>query len=273
MAELSVRIIQTGSVGVDKAVPNRSVSQNSLAYTGLFRSKKNHIEIPVKCFLVTHGQEKILIDAGWDTNVRKHPLRTITFPMWFASKPILKEGEGVDEQLEKLNIRSEDLSYVIMTHLDIDHDSGLRLVKKAPHILASKEEIKAAYSHQIRYVRRPLRGIDLEEIKWDGTYGPYQKSWDVFKDRSTVVFFTPGHSAGSISVKVQKGDDFILIVGDSGYNQESYEKLNVPGPVYSKEEMIKTLQWLNKMRLDSYCKGLLCAHDPSQETKPHLIEL
>ncbi len=274
MAELSVRILQTGTVGVDKAVPNRSVSPNPLAYTGLFRSRKNHIVIPVKCFLIIHPDgHKILIDTGWDSKVRKEPIKTLTFPMWFASKPSLPPKQAVDEQLSLLGIKPEDLDYVILTHLDIDHDSGLRMVKNAPHIMASAPEIKALHSSQVRYVLKPCRGINIEPITWNGSFGPYGKSWDVFNDGRVVVFFTPGHSQGSISIKVQNGSHYLLIVGDSGYNKESWDSLNIPGPVYDKEEMKKTLLWIQAKRSDPFCKAVLCAHDPSSETKPQEIIL
>jgi N-acyl homoserine lactone hydrolase len=274
MADLTVEILQTGTVGVDKAVPNRGVSKSNLAYIGLFRSQKNHIVIPVKCFLITHPSgKKILIDTGWDSNVRKHPLKTITFPMWVASKPYLPPGQAIDEQLKARGIKPADLAYVIMTHMDIDHDSGLRLVKDAPTILLSEEEMKAIHSCQVRYVKKPYRGIKLETIKWDGNYGPYGQSWDVFKDESVIVFLTSGHSEGSLCIKVQKGEKFVLIVGDSGYNEASWDNLNLPGPVFNKEYMKKTLSWIQSQRKSTNCLGVFCAHDDSLKTQPHTVVL
>ena len=119
MTDLSLQILECGQVGVDEAVPNRSVSKNPLAFVGICRSKKkHHIVIPVKCFLITHPSgAKILVDTGWDSRVREHPIKTITYPMWVASKPILPLGEAVDEQLQARLIQPSDLSYVILTHM------------------------------------------------------------------------------------------------------------------------------------------------------------
>jgi N-acyl homoserine lactone hydrolase len=274
MSELAVQIFQTGTVGVDKAVPNRGVSKNPLAYIGLLRSPKNHITIPVKCFLIRHPSGQcLLVDTGWDKAVRTHPIQAITFPMWVASKPVLPKGQAIDEQLASVGLTPSDLSGVLMTHMDIDHDSGLTLVKKAPHIYVSPEEIKALHSHQARYVKKPYRGIPLTPIRWTGDYGPFHHSWDIFEDGSVIAFLTPGHSEGSLCIKVQRGSKFLLIVGDSGYNEDSWEHLNLPGPVYSKKDVLTTLSWIARQRKSPDCLTILCAHDPSEKTKPQSFTL
>jgi N-acyl homoserine lactone hydrolase len=51
----------------------------------------------------------------------------------------------------------KDLAYVLMTHMDIDHDSGLRLVRGARQILVSPQEWAAVHSGQVRYAKRPWK--------------------------------------------------------------------------------------------------------------------
>ncbi|MCH3910134.1 MAG: N-acyl homoserine lactonase family protein [Bacilli bacterium] len=274
MTDLSVRILETGTVTVDKTIQNRGLSKNKLAFVGLFRSKKERITIPVKCFLITHPSGKrILVDAGWDSRVRKHPISTISFPLYFTSKPTLPIGEAVDEQLISNGVQPKDLFAVIMSHMDIDHASGLRLVKDSPKIYLSPEENEAIHSCDPRYSKKTYKGLSLTSIAWNGTYGPFEKSWDVFGDGSVIVFLSSGHSKGSLSIKVEKDGRFILVVGDSGYNEESWEKGYLPGPVYSKEEIKKTLAWIQEQRQKKGCVACLCAHDPSEKTKPQLIVL
>lgn len=227
----------------------------------------------MKCFLITHGTDTVLIDTGWDSAVREHPIKTITYPMWVASKPLLNAGEAVDEQLKNLGITPSSLTYVLLTHMDIDHDSGLRLVKEAPRILLSPEEKKALRSGDLRYVKKPYKDINLETIKWTGSYGPYGKSWDVFGDGEVIVFITPGHTQGSVCVKLERNGKFTLVVGDSGYNEDSWIKGNLPGPVWNKDQMKKTLAWLNEQRQEPNCLGVYCAHDPSKKTRPQRIDL
>ncbi len=263
---IAVDVLNCGRVGVDPAVPGRTVSRSPVAYTGLFRSAKRRIWLPVKAFLIRHPKGNILVDTGWDTNVRRHPVRAISFPMWFASKPMLPDGEGVDEQLAKRGVSINDLHYVIMTHLDIDHASGLRLVKDAPHIMASGEEIVAIHSKQVRYGGSPWRYVSLEEVPYtEDPNAPFNRSWDVFGDGAVLVYDAPGHSQGSLVVKVVGEQGFVLIVGDSGYTPKSWQLGVLPGPVYNKTDMTKTLQWVRSQSELPDCRGILACHDATEK--------
>lgn len=269
---ITIHALNCGEVGVDPAVPDRSVSRNALAYTGLFRSSKYRIWLPVKAFLIDHPKGKVLVDTGWDSKVRAHPIGAISFPMWFASKPRLPEGMAVDEQLDRLGIKPEELDYVVLTHMDIDHDSGLRLVKSARRLLASEEELQAVNSHQIRYVQRPLKKVSLKPIPFkDDITAPFGKSWDMFNDNSIIIYFTPGHSQGSVSLKVSGSNGFALIVGDTGYNRRSWSELCIPGPVYDRQAMKKALIWVQMQGSRKNCLAILAAHDIEEQRS--IIEL
>lgn len=265
---IDVYVLTCGEVGVDPCVPDRGISYNPVAYTGILRSPKRRIWLPVKAFLVIHPKGNILIDTGWDKNVRTHPVRTITFPMWFASKPKLPEGQAVDEQLMKHGIHVADIDYVLMTHMDIDHDSGLSMVKHAKGIYVSSGEWAAAHSLQVRYVRKPWKGIALKTMPFskDGE-APYKKSWDLFGDGTVKVILLPGHSQGSVAVKVAYGGKFLLIVGDTGYDKDSWMKLKLPGPIYDKKMMKKSLKWVKQQSENDNCIAVLASHDSGEKTE------
>ncbi len=269
---IRIHVLNCGEVGVDPAVPDRSVSKSAVAYTGLFRSAKRRIWLPVKAFLIEHPRGNILVDTGWDSAVRARPIRTLTFPLWFASRPLLPEGAAVDEQLAALGLAPKDLDYVLMTHMDIDHDSGLRLVRDARRILVSPEEWAALRSGQARYARRPWKGVPLGRMPLkDDPNAPFGRSWDVWGDGSVLVLLTPGHTQGSVSVRVSGGNGFALIVGDTGYNRDSWASLRLPGPVYDKAVMKNALAWVRRMRQDPGCLAVLAAHDPEETRK--IIEI
>ena len=110
---IKVHVMKCGEVGVDPAVPLRKVSKNPIAYTGLFRSKKRRIWIPVFTYLIVHPKGNVLIDTGWSDQVRTHPIKAEGFALWFASKPSLPVGSAVNEQIEKVGITPKELDYEI----------------------------------------------------------------------------------------------------------------------------------------------------------------
>lgn len=269
---IRIRVLSCGEVGVDPAVPNRSLSKNPLAYTGLFRSAKRRVWIPVKAFLIEHPRGRILVDTGWDSAVRARPVGALSFPLWFTSKPRLPAGAAVDEQLAALGLSPGDLDDVLMTHMDIDHASGLRLVKDARRILVSPGEWAAIHSDRIRYAKRTWAGVPLGLMPLEDDAGaPFGKSWDVYGDGSVRVVLMSGHTQGSVVIEVRGENGFALLVGDVGYNSASWDHLALPGPVYDRERMRRSLAWVAQMRRDPRCLAVLAAHDPDE--KRRIIEI
>ena len=259
-----------GEVGVDPTVPDRSKSVNPLAFTGVLRNPAQRIWLPVKAFLIEHPKGLVLVDAGWNRTVREHPVDALTFPLWFASKPRLPRGQAIDEQLAQLGIAPSDLDYVLMTHLDVDHVSGLPLVRDARHIMASAQEIEESASPDVRYEPRLWRGVGIEPMPLaPDSEAPFDQSWDVFGDGTVLAFLMPGHTAGSVVVQLTGRNGFALVVGDVGYNARSWDELRLPGPVWDRTKMGFGLGWVAGMREDPSCLGVFAAHDAG-ETRTYL---
>ena len=270
---IKLHVLKCGEVGVDPAVPRRDVSRNPLAYTGLFRSPKRRIWLPVFTYLIEHPKGNILIDTSWCKEVRINPVKTESFPLWFASKSKLPQGSAVDEQIAAKGIMVSELDYVILTHMDVDHVNGIQMVKNAKQILASEEELAKSNCRDVRYWKEQWNGIHISKIPFEKAKeeiaGVARKVWDVFDDGTVKVIFTPGHSAGAITVLVQSGGKSILIAGDTGYAKSSWRENKLPGPVYDKKKMREALAWI--LELEQEGTMILASHDP--EVKQQTIEL
>lgn len=266
---IKIHVMKCGEVGVDPAVPTRDVSKNPIAFTGLFRSPKRQIWLPVFTYLIDHPFGNILVDTSWSKDVRTNPRKAESFKLLFASKPNLPEGKSVDEQLISKGITAESLDYVFLTHMDVDHVNGIQSVKDAKHIMASKEEIDAANKGKVRYWKKQWKGIRFDEFLFNEDKKSGKKVFDVFGDGTVSVIFTPGHSAGSITILVKNNDKSVLIAGDTGYLKSSWRELRLPGPVYNKSKMKEALQWINSIEQNS--TTILASHDP--EIEDQIIEL
>lgn len=255
---MQIQTIQTGSTKVSSAVPNRATHRWAYAYTGLFQCRKNRIEVPVKCFYVTVGGHHLLIDTGWSKLVRTKPLKHLGFGLWFASEPVLGEGEAACEQLA-----DKPIDAILMTHLDCDHISGL-FDFTGIDTYASAEEIIYAKRNRLRYggldKSYAFRTIDFAT---DET-APFGKSCDLFGDGMVIAYLTPTHSAGSVIYKLQDSDRFALIVGDNGYSHASWRQGLLPGPLYNADNMRKCLAWLKEQEQQPDCLGIFCAHNPER---------
>ncbi len=129
-----------------------------------------------------------------------------------------------DEQLRALAIEPQSVQRVIMTHLHVDHTSGMRLLPEAEFTCSHEEWAAARRRLAVRngYVAHhlppesPMRLVDLDR---DGEpYGPFPRTLDLLGDGSIRLIATPGHTVGHLSVllRLTHGRQ-VLVLGDAAY--------------------------------------------------------
>lgn len=125
------------------------------------------------------------------------------------------------------------IELAVMTHLHVDHASGMADLPRASFVCSSAEW--RAGSRRLGalpgYVRRQLpdpsrvRKIDFDSAA--APYGPFDRTVDLLGDGSVRLVFTPGHTAGHLSVLVQLRDRQALVAGDALFTRRNLRK-NVP---------------------------------------------
>lgn len=156
--------------------------------------------------------------------------------------------------------------------MDVDHVSGVELVKDAKKILISEEEFNAVTKGNIRYSKRLWEKVNIQYFKMkDSKYGPFKRAFDVFGDDTVVLIDANGHTKGNFITMVKNNDKFILLTADCRYAKDSWERIRLPGPLVDKSNFIESLKWIQTMAKDEECVGVLATHD--NDIKPHVIEL
>lgn len=271
--KIKVHILHTGYVIVDEALPFSDANNRPLAWTGLFRSKKHLVKLPVSVYLIEHPKGLVLIDTGWHTDNRTKQIRNLLF-QYPVNKADLPEGQAIHEQLAALGYKPSDIDYVLMSHMHCDHADGLRLVKDAKHILVSEEEYEAIKKDKMHYLPHEWKDVDLETFKFDNTDdGPKGKSFDLFNDDTIQMVWVPGHSKGLAStvIKSMNSDEFLLLVSDVGYAAKSWEENIKPSVLVDKLDAQESLNWVMKTVKDENCIEAVANHDP--DIKPHTVVL
>lgn len=264
---MKIYVFHTGKVRVDIGVPYKQ--KNPLASLGLFRSKKHQVTLPVSSYLIEHPEGNVLIDTGWDNKYsKKNPNVFLTK----VSKPIIKENESIDYKLNNVGVSPKNLNYVILTHLDFDHTSGLNKVTDARNIIVSNDEIKDSKKYIFRYVKSDWKNVNLKGFDFNNTgIGPVGKSYDLYGDGSILLVSTPGHSHGHLSVVVKNNDKYVIIAGDAVYTHKSWQELKLQGFTVDKKLAMKSIKWINEASRDKRVIEILANHDP--EVKEHIIEI
>jgi N-acyl homoserine lactone hydrolase len=126
-------------------------------------------------------------------------------------------------QLRAIGIGPRDVGRIVMTHLHIDHDGGLKAFPESEILVGPGELARASgIAGRIRgYLpqRWPEDFNPKPLVLDDGPYGPFVLSKRLSADGAIVAVSTSGHTADHLSVIVEDGDKAVFIAGDPSYSE------------------------------------------------------
>ena len=173
----------------------------------------------------------ILVDTGANAGLK-------ALPRWhpyfrFAVRFDIEREQEVGPQLRALGIAPRDVKTVVLTHLHMDHDGGLKDFVSS-EILVSPGELRAAsgLAGQIRgYLpQRWPSGFDPKPLALaDEAYGPFPRSRRLTADGRVVAIPTPGHTPDHISIVIEDGDVAVVLAGDASYTEANLIAGNIDG--------------------------------------------
>jgi glyoxylase-like metal-dependent hydrolase (beta-lactamase superfamily II) len=232
------------------AIPRAYAFRGAAPWSGVLRSQ-------CLAWVVRHPSAGvILIDTGMHADAATDLRRDFGLAMSVLFGG-LKPVAPFDSQLRERGIEPGDVERVVMTHLHVDHTSGMRLLPNARFTIARREwaaatKPRAAAKGYVGHHLPPADRVDLVDFDGGDTV-------DLLGDGSIRLMPTPGHSPGHMSVLV---DDCVLVVGDAAYTLESVHEQRLPLFTADDTRSRKTLREL-KAFADTHPDAILVpTHDP-----------
>ena len=188
--------------------------------------------VPCPAFLVEHPSAgPFLVDTGLHPSVAARPAANLGRVVASLGRPRLEPGEDLPAQLRARGIDPKSIRLVVMTHLHIDHASGMSEFPGATFVVSEPEWIAATTD------RRPLLSgyrpahydyaFDYRTLSYDGdrisSYSTFGRTFDLFGDGSVRLAFTPGHTAGHQAVICHLAERDLVIAGDAIYTYRQLE--------------------------------------------------
>jgi glyoxylase-like metal-dependent hydrolase (beta-lactamase superfamily II) len=145
---------------------------------------------PVLCFLIEHPKGLVLFDTGVSFTTAIDPARYWGDKMARAFDPSVGRGEDLLRQLMDLGYQTDDIDYVVLSHLHIDHAGNIRYFSNADFIV-QEAELAAA-------MKQDAGDSGYSRSDWDYPilYHPVQGRKDLFNDGRIVLELFPGHTPG-----------------------------------------------------------------------------
>lgn len=199
-------------------------------------SPRGRDRLPIVAFLVEHPTVgPLLVDTGFHAGVAADPAQALGRAGGLVFKDLQMEAEqAVPGQLRRRGSDPADVRLVVMTHLHSDHASGISQFPQATFLVSDKEWDAASNAGQTAgYFKRQFdhafdwRLLDFEGEQAD-SFATFGRSFDVFGDGSVRLAFTPGHTAGHLSVILRLKDREALVAGDAIYTMRALRDSVLP---------------------------------------------
>jgi glyoxylase-like metal-dependent hydrolase (beta-lactamase superfamily II) len=195
-------------------------------------------EFPIVAFLVEHPSAgPILIDSGLHPSVavdKKQNLGRL-LAATAAREWRMEPGQALPDQLRERGIEPSEIKLVVMTHLHLDHASGMVQFPGATFVFSKQEweianeprgwrngYVPSHFDHAFDY-----RLLDFDDPDV-GSFAGFGRSFDLLGDGSVRVAFTPGHTMGHMSVILRGPEREVLVVGDAAYTRHALETGHKP---------------------------------------------
>ena len=160
------------------------------------------------------------------------------------------------EELQKMGVETEQIDFIILTHLHWDHSYNLELFPDVP-IYVQKRELQYAVaplpSDSVPYCYDPRSG----KPSW---FTGFQQMRVVDGDMEVApgisLALLPGHTPGIQGVRVETEEGVYLIASDTYPLYENYEKMSPSGIHVDLKEWFASYEKTKKI-----CDFILPGHD------------
>jgi N-acyl homoserine lactone hydrolase len=215
------------------------------------------VDCPTHCVLVETDDGLLLWDTScprdWEERWAPTGLQEF-FPYDHVS-----EAEFLDSRLNALGVGLDQLDYVALSHLHFDHAGNANLFKDMPaRLLCHAAEKEHAFNipglFQGAHLRTDYENLTFETFSGDTEFLP-----------GVTFLETPGHTPGTVSMRVDLADSGTMIfTSDAVYMGDSYGPPATPAAIVSNLE-----QWyasVEKLRgiADRTGATMVFGHDADQ---------
>ncbi len=237
----------------------------------ILRPEGEVVRSPCLAYAVHHPTTgTILIDTGMHADAAKSIRRDFGAPMALLFRSLRPAEESFDEQLRALGIEPAGVGQVLMTHLHVDHTSGMRLLPQAEFTclraewLATRQRFAAGRGY-VGHHLPPESQMRLLDFDRDGLpHATFSKTIDLFGDGTVRLISTPGHTVGHMSVLLRLvGGRQVLVVGDAAYTMRNIREELLPLLTADDAASVRSLRELRAFAESEPEAILVPSHDPS----------
>ncbi|MBC7920877.1 MAG: N-acyl homoserine lactonase family protein, partial [Ferruginibacter sp.] len=218
--------------------------------------------LPIWVWVIEHPEGITVVDTGENQRVTDDDYFDCGGANGWVSKQILQfniqEPFEIKNRLRTININPDDVRWVVLTHLHIDHTDGLKHFPKA-EILVSKTEFNQPYGSVPCTFPSWFNPRKIEPTHPNEYFG---KAYPLTTDGRVIIVPTHGHSYGHQSVIFRGAAVDLFLAGDTTFNEHQLQQRQVAGICIDKSSARKTIDAIR-----AYCGKRPTVYLPTHDSQ------
>ena len=220
--EVKVHALSIGTVAVKKNFKTKN-GIGSLSKINILLGKEYTEYLPIWVWVIEHPEGTIVIDTGENADsldIDKYLAKESYFARYqfkHACKVKIQPHEELNQKLNKVNLKVDDVKLVILTHLHSDHIDGLKFFPKQEILLGKYEFLHPdnCFTSTLPPWFKP-KTVDFLQNRIE----VFNLAYPITQNEDLLLIPTPGHTLGHNSVLLKTDDFDIIFGGDSSYHQD-----------------------------------------------------
>lgn len=223
------------------------------------------VAYPVYTVLIDHPEGKVLFDTACNPHgMQRHWPGSLkrSFPYH------AEESDYLPNRLEQLGIGTDEIDYVVVSHLHFDHAGCLEMFRRSRIIVHEVElsEVREEHrqgKHSAGYVREEIENLLRADLQWQ-TVGASTGRIPLL-DGIDILNYGAGHAWGMLGLHVHMpASGSIVLASDAVYMKQSYElPIRLPSAVCDPEGYARTVESIRAHEKEHGAQ-VWFGHDPDQ---------
>lgn len=190
--------------------------------------------MPVSCYLIRHGDDLVLFDAGLTDDLAGKTHRD--------TDQTISMGKTIAAQLKEIGIDPAKVGTLVISHYHGDHTGQANVVANARLLMGAGDVAYIAGREDKGPLKPWIEGQrPVEQVSADR---------DLFGDGTVRLLYTPGHTPGHLALLVKLPTKAFILTGDFVHFRDQLSSLDPPGNHVDKVRGKAEIERMTKLAAD-----------------------